>query len=112
MNQVAIDKSHPPALYILFFTEMWERFSYYGMRGILLLFMVNAVETGGFGMDAATAAPWLSRMSAPRTQTARRCPRSSQGRLPTSSGSAWPAPPAQRWSVPATSSPSTRGCPG
>jgi proton-dependent oligopeptide transporter, POT family len=48
-------KNHPKGLQILFFTEMWERFSYYGMRGILLLFMVNAVETGGFGMDAATA---------------------------------------------------------
>jgi len=32
---------HPPGLYILFFTEMWERFSYYGMRGLLKLYMVN-----------------------------------------------------------------------
>ncbi len=45
---------HPRGLRVLFFTEMWERFSYYGMRGILLLFMVNAVETGGFGLDAET----------------------------------------------------------
>src|SRR4029079_3756484 len=32
---------HPPGLFILFFTEMWERFSYYGMRGLLKLYMAN-----------------------------------------------------------------------
>jgi proton-dependent oligopeptide transporter, POT family len=32
---------HPPGLFVLFFTEMWERFSYYGMRGLLKLYMVN-----------------------------------------------------------------------
>ena len=32
-------------------TEMWERFTYYGMRGILILFLVDAVATGGFGLD-------------------------------------------------------------
>src|SRR6516225_9961070 len=32
---------HPIGLYILFFTEMWERFSYYGMRALLMLYMVN-----------------------------------------------------------------------
>src|SRR5579884_2238085 len=32
---------HPVGLYILFFTEMWERFSYYGMRALLILYMVN-----------------------------------------------------------------------
>jgi proton-dependent oligopeptide transporter, POT family len=32
---------HPLGLYVLFFTEMWERFSYYGMRGLLILYMVN-----------------------------------------------------------------------
>jgi POT family proton-dependent oligopeptide transporter len=46
---------HPRGLSTLFFTEMWERFSYYGMRGILLLFLVNAVATGGFGMNDKTA---------------------------------------------------------
>jgi POT family proton-dependent oligopeptide transporter len=46
---------HPRGLSTLFFTEMWERFSYYGMRGILLLFLVNAVATGGFGMTDKTA---------------------------------------------------------
>src|SRR5947207_6127341 len=34
---------HPPALPWLFFTEMWERFSYYGMRALLVLYLVNAV---------------------------------------------------------------------
>ncbi|MGB7933979.1 MAG: hypothetical protein WCH04_17480, partial [Gammaproteobacteria bacterium] len=32
---------HPPGLFVLFFTEMWERFSYYGMRALLVLFMVD-----------------------------------------------------------------------
>jgi POT family proton-dependent oligopeptide transporter len=35
---------------------MWERFSYYGMRGLLVLFLTNAVVTGGFGLDDQTAA--------------------------------------------------------
>ncbi len=48
--------SHPKGLIVLFFTEMWERFSYYGMRGILLLFMTAAVESGGYGYDAETGA--------------------------------------------------------
>jgi POT family proton-dependent oligopeptide transporter len=46
---------HPRGLSTLFFTEMWERFSYYGMRAILVLFMTNAVATGGMGMDDVTA---------------------------------------------------------
>ncbi|MDP2308334.1 MAG: peptide MFS transporter [Pseudomonadota bacterium] len=37
---------HPPGLYVLFFTEMWERFSYYGMRGLLKLYMVNYLFVG------------------------------------------------------------------
>jgi proton-dependent oligopeptide transporter, POT family len=48
---------HPRGLSTLFFSEMWERFSYYGMRGFLLLYMTAAVGTGGMGLDAATAAP-------------------------------------------------------
>ncbi|MCH8325992.1 MAG: peptide MFS transporter [Bacteroidetes bacterium] len=36
-------KQHPKGLYVLFFTEMWERFSYYGMRAILTLYMINAL---------------------------------------------------------------------
>ena len=46
---------HPRGLSVLFFTEMWERFSYYGMRAILILFMTASVGTGGLGFDAATA---------------------------------------------------------
>jgi POT family proton-dependent oligopeptide transporter len=47
---------HPRGLATLFFTEMWERFSYYGMRGILILFMVDAIETGGLGLTVGRAA--------------------------------------------------------
>ncbi len=39
---------HPAALFVLFFTEMWERFSYYGMRAILVLFLVSAAGIGGW----------------------------------------------------------------
>ncbi|HIG27819.1 MAG TPA: MFS transporter [Verrucomicrobiales bacterium] len=41
---------HPKGLKTLFFTELWERLSYYGMRAILVLFLVDAIQTGGFGM--------------------------------------------------------------
>ena len=48
---------HPRGLSTLFFTEMWERFSYYGMRGFLILYMTAPVALGGMGMaDAAAAA--------------------------------------------------------
>lgn len=46
---------HPKPLRPLFFTEMWERFSYYSIRPLLVLFMVAAVSSGGFGFDEATA---------------------------------------------------------
>jgi proton-dependent oligopeptide transporter, POT family len=46
---------HPRGLSTLFFTEMWERFSYYGMRALLILFMTAAPATGGLGFDAMTA---------------------------------------------------------
>jgi len=39
----------PPGLATLFFTEMWERFSYYGMRALLLLYMTAALNAGGLG---------------------------------------------------------------
>src|SRR4051812_8693006 len=42
---------HPRGLYTLFFTEMWERFSYYGMRALLVLFMVDAISKGGLGLS-------------------------------------------------------------
>jgi len=47
---------HPRGLSTLFFTEMWERFSYYGIRGILILFLVASAQTGGFGLTDKTAA--------------------------------------------------------
>lgn len=47
---------HPRGLSTLFFTEMWERFSYYGMRAILLYYMYYSVSKGGLGMDKTTAA--------------------------------------------------------
>jgi len=46
---------HPAGLSTLFFTEMWERFSYYGMRGILILFMTAAVADGGLGFPVDQA---------------------------------------------------------
>lgn len=49
-------KEHSWGLMVLFLTEMCERFSYYGMRGILILYMVAAVDHGGFGMEDSTAA--------------------------------------------------------
>lgn len=39
---------HPAGLFVLFFTEMWERFSYYGMRALLVLFLVSAMGIGGW----------------------------------------------------------------
>ncbi|UQD51164.1 MFS transporter [Bacillus methanolicus] len=47
---------HPKGLSTLFFTEFWERFSYYGMRAILLYYMYYEISKGGLGMDEATAA--------------------------------------------------------
>lgn len=43
MNQDYPQKGHPKGLYVLFATEMWERFNYYGMRAILVLFMTKAL---------------------------------------------------------------------
>ena len=47
---------HPRGLSTLFFTELWERFSYYGMRSILVLYMVAPVAQGGLGFDVKSAA--------------------------------------------------------
>ena len=47
-----ISQKHPKGLYVLFFAEMWERFSYYGMRAILLLFLLDNIK-GGMAMSAA-----------------------------------------------------------
>ena len=46
---------HPRGLSTLFFTEMWERFSYYGMRALLILFMTAPVAAGGLGFETAVA---------------------------------------------------------
>jgi POT family proton-dependent oligopeptide transporter len=46
---------HPIGLSTVFFTEMWERFSYYGIRPLLVLFMTAALASGGFGYDRTTA---------------------------------------------------------
>jgi proton-dependent oligopeptide transporter, POT family len=46
---------HPRGLSTLFFTEMWERFSYYGLRALLVLFVTAPTANGGLGYDTATA---------------------------------------------------------
>jgi POT family proton-dependent oligopeptide transporter len=46
---------HPRGLSTLFFMEMWERFSYYGIRPLLVLFMTAALVSGGFGFDRESA---------------------------------------------------------
>ncbi len=46
---------HPVGLYVLFFTEMWERFSYYGMRAILVLYIYSSIEDGGLGWTKGEA---------------------------------------------------------
>ena len=47
--------NHPKALKVLFFTEMWERMSYYGMRGILVLFMTASIQNGGLDFSNSSA---------------------------------------------------------
>ena len=46
---------HPVGLFMLFFTEMWERFSYYGMRALLVLFLTAPFTEGGFGWTRSHA---------------------------------------------------------
>ena len=46
---------HPSGLFVLFFTEMWERFSYYGMRAILVLFLTSSIMNEGWGWERADA---------------------------------------------------------
>jgi POT family proton-dependent oligopeptide transporter len=57
MSTSALVGAHPRGLSTLFFTEMWERFSYYGMRALLVLFMTAATVEGnpGLGLDVGTA---------------------------------------------------------
>src|SRR5687767_13957981 len=54
-NDTSRSEKHPRGLYTLFFTEMWERLSYYGMRALLVLFMVDQVSRGGLGFTDETA---------------------------------------------------------
>lgn len=54
---MSVEKSflgHPRGLATLFFTEMWERFSYYGMRALLVLYMTAKLQEGGMGLDDKT----------------------------------------------------------
>src|SRR5678815_2969689 len=55
MNQAPSTGQHPRGLMVLFFTEMWERFGYYLMVGILLLYLINTT-TGGKGLPRAMGA--------------------------------------------------------
>ncbi len=48
-------QKHPKALYTLFATEMWERFSYYGMRALLTLYLTAELVKGGFGLNREEA---------------------------------------------------------
>ncbi len=58
-QEVVLDTSgvagHPRGLMTLFFTEMWERFSFYGMRALLVLYMTTAATSGGLGYSTPTA---------------------------------------------------------
>jgi POT family proton-dependent oligopeptide transporter len=59
VTDAAVDRGffgHPRGLSTLFFTEMWERFSYYGMRAFLILYMVAPVTAGGLGFADKDAA--------------------------------------------------------
>ncbi len=53
MNELELNLKHPKVLYLLFFTEMWERFSYYGMRALLILYIVS--NEGGLGWSKQDA---------------------------------------------------------
>ena len=60
-----VKKGHPKGLYLLFMTEMWERFSYYGMRALLILYLTNATTNhlGGMGWadgDAGKLYGWFT----------------------------------------------------
>lgn len=47
---------HPKGLFVLFGTEMWERMSYYGMRGIFVLYLTSAMAVGAFGWSSMSEA--------------------------------------------------------
>nr|WP_179394879.1 peptide MFS transporter [Lacticaseibacillus absianus] len=60
LNQPKTFMGHPRGLLTLSMTEFWERFSYYGMRAILIYYMYYAVSDGGLGFDKATALSIMS----------------------------------------------------
>ena len=51
---------HPRGLGVLFFVEFWERFSYYGMRAMLIFYMYFAIQDHGLGIDKTTAMSIMS----------------------------------------------------
>src|SRR5690606_41899590 len=54
---------HPASLFVLFFTEMWERFSYYGMRALLTVFLITEISKQGWGwsnQDAMELYAWYT----------------------------------------------------
>lgn len=64
-QQAQVKKGHPKGLYLLFMTEMWERFSYYGMRALLILYLTSATTShlGGKGWadgDAGMLYGWFT----------------------------------------------------
>ena len=56
MNTTPVSTAQPRGIYTLFFTEMWERMSYYGMRALLILYMTAATAKGGMGLPDKVAA--------------------------------------------------------
>ena len=57
ITDTPIAAKHPHHIYTLFFTEMWERMSYYGMRALLVLFMVDQLRGGIVGVTGVVL--WL-----------------------------------------------------
>jgi POT family proton-dependent oligopeptide transporter len=56
-HQVEVEsRPYPPGLWVLIFTETWERFSHYGMRAILILYLTTRAQSGGLGLDKPRAA--------------------------------------------------------
>ena len=74
---------HPRGLFLLFLVEMWERFSYYGMRGLLVLYLVQsaapAPDATGFVNPAAAGRAATRACSTVGTPGSRTCCRSSAG---------------------------------
>ena len=58
-QEINIFKQHPKGLYFLFFTELWERFSYYGMRAILVLFLISETSREDAGLGGVKLRPLI-----------------------------------------------------